>query len=275
MIAAGIRPEVDARADRRARGRARHPRRRRAAHERPGRARGRRVRRAPRHRLRALGAAAASRRGARRLARGAAGGVPRRAPATTLKVAGVELFCCGRVTALRAATRRCSRSTRAAAATGACCVRDGRLAGAILLGDLRDAPRLRELAPAAPRCRRSCWTPARERVPELRTATSWSAAVQAVPRATIAAAISAERADDGRAGQPSHAGRHRLRRVPRARAGAARRGRGRDARRAARAGGGRRGGRLIRDLLAALSRRRAARASRRRRPASRRPRART
>ena len=48
VIAAGMRPEVDARPDRRAGGRARDPRRRRAAHERARRARGRRVRRAPR-----------------------------------------------------------------------------------------------------------------------------------------------------------------------------------------------------------------------------------
>jgi ferredoxin-nitrate reductase len=66
-------------------------------------------------------------------------------PATTLKVAGIELFCCGRVTAgprdeevLALDTRRC-RYRRLLIAD------DGRLAGAILLGDLRDARALREL----------------------------------------------------------------------------------------------------------------------------------
>ncbi len=66
-------------------------------------------------------------------------------PATTLKVAGVELFCCGRVDAegrdeevLALDTRRC-RYRRLLVSE------DGRLAGAILLGDLRDARVLREL----------------------------------------------------------------------------------------------------------------------------------
>jgi len=64
--------------------------------------------------------------------------------ATTLKVAGIELFCCGRVTeepgdeeVLALDTRR-GRYRRLL-------VRDGRLEGAILLGDLRDARALREL----------------------------------------------------------------------------------------------------------------------------------
>ncbi|HEX6389795.1 MAG TPA: molybdopterin-dependent oxidoreductase, partial [Solirubrobacteraceae bacterium] len=66
-------------------------------------------------------------------------------PATTLKVAGIDLFCCGRVTAgprdeevLALDTRRC-RYRRLLVSE------DGRLAGAILLGDLRDARALREL----------------------------------------------------------------------------------------------------------------------------------
>jgi len=64
--------------------------------------------------------------------------------ATTLKVAGIELFCCGRVTeqdgdeeVLALDTRR-GRYRRLL-------VRDGRLAGAILLGDLGDARALRAL----------------------------------------------------------------------------------------------------------------------------------
>ena len=66
-------------------------------------------------------------------------------PATTLKVAGVELFCCGRLAeqerdeeVLALDTRRCRYRRLLVSA-------DGRLAGAILLGDLRDARVLREL----------------------------------------------------------------------------------------------------------------------------------
>jgi ferredoxin-nitrate reductase len=66
-------------------------------------------------------------------------------PATTLKVAGIDLFCCGRVMAgprdeevLALDTRRC-RYRRLLVSD------DGRLAGAILLGDLRDARALRAL----------------------------------------------------------------------------------------------------------------------------------
>jgi ferredoxin-nitrate reductase len=65
-------------------------------------------------------------------------------PATTLKVAGIELFCCGRVVeedgdeeVLTLDTRR-GRYRRLL-------LRDGRLEGAILLGDLRDAQQLRGL----------------------------------------------------------------------------------------------------------------------------------
>jgi ferredoxin-nitrate reductase len=65
-------------------------------------------------------------------------------PATTLKVAGVELFCCGRVTGgagdeeVLALDSRRGRYRKLV-------LRDGRLAGAILLGDLGDARALREL----------------------------------------------------------------------------------------------------------------------------------
>ncbi len=65
-------------------------------------------------------------------------------PATTLKVAGVDLFCCGRTVAehddeeVLALDSRSGRYRKLV-------LRDGRLAGAILLGDLAEARSLREL----------------------------------------------------------------------------------------------------------------------------------
>jgi ferredoxin-nitrate reductase len=64
--------------------------------------------------------------------------------ATTLKVAGIELFCCGRVAEEDGDEEILSLDTRRGRYRRLL-VREGRLAGAILLGDLRDARALREL----------------------------------------------------------------------------------------------------------------------------------
>jgi ferredoxin-nitrate reductase len=65
-------------------------------------------------------------------------------PATTLKVAGVELFCCGRTTAEREDDEILALDSRSGRYRKLV-LRDGRLAGAILLGDLGEARPLREL----------------------------------------------------------------------------------------------------------------------------------
>ncbi|MCW3012238.1 MAG: molybdopterin oxidoreductase, partial [Solirubrobacterales bacterium] len=66
-------------------------------------------------------------------------------PATTLKVAGIELFCCGRVTHRDTDEEVLALDTRRGRYRRLLVGADGRLAGAILLGDLRDAKVLREL----------------------------------------------------------------------------------------------------------------------------------
>jgi ferredoxin-nitrate reductase len=66
-------------------------------------------------------------------------------PATTLKVAGIDLFCCGRVTEHDRDEEVLALDTRRGRYRRLLVAQDGRLAGAILLGDLRDARRLREL----------------------------------------------------------------------------------------------------------------------------------
>lgn len=65
--------------------------------------------------------------------------------ATTLKVAGIELFCCGRVAAEHEDEEVLALDTRRGRYRRLLVGPDGRLAGAILLGDLRDARALREL----------------------------------------------------------------------------------------------------------------------------------
>jgi ferredoxin-nitrate reductase len=109
--------------------------------------------------------------------------------ATTLKVSGIDLFCAGDP-ALHAGDEEVLELDTRRGRYKRLIVRDGRLAGATLLGDLADAPRLRELAVSgAP-------------VPEDVLGTDGAAAeaangdelvcsCQAVPRATIAAAIRA------------------------------------------------------------------------------------
>lgn len=66
------------------------------------------------------------------------------APATTLKVAGIELFCCGRVTEQEGDEEILSLDTRQGRYRRLL-INEGRLEGAILLGDLRDAQALRRL----------------------------------------------------------------------------------------------------------------------------------
>jgi ferredoxin-nitrate reductase len=66
-------------------------------------------------------------------------------PATTLKVAGIELFCCGRVAADHRDEEVLALDTRQGRYRRLLVGDDARLAGAILLGDLRDAKVLRRL----------------------------------------------------------------------------------------------------------------------------------
>ena len=65
-------------------------------------------------------------------------------PATTLKVAGIDLFCCGRVAEEEGDEEVLALDTRRGRYRRLLVDADGRLAGAILLGDLRDAKALRE-----------------------------------------------------------------------------------------------------------------------------------
>jgi ferredoxin-nitrate reductase len=67
------------------------------------------------------------------------------APATSLKVAGIDLFCCGRVDPDERDDEVLALDTRRGHYRRLLIRPDGRLAGAILLGDLRDARVLREL----------------------------------------------------------------------------------------------------------------------------------
>jgi ferredoxin-nitrate reductase len=66
-------------------------------------------------------------------------------PATTLKVAGIDLFCCGRVAAQPRDEEVLSLDTRRGRYRRLLIDEDARLAGAILLGDLREAKTLRRL----------------------------------------------------------------------------------------------------------------------------------
>ena len=66
-------------------------------------------------------------------------------PATTLKVAGIDLFCCGRARRDDGDDELLSLDTRRGHYRRLLIGADGRLAGAILLGDLNDAQQLRTL----------------------------------------------------------------------------------------------------------------------------------
>ncbi len=111
--------------------------------------------------------------------------------ATTLKVSGIDLFCAGDPAlhpgdeeVLELDTRR-GRYKRLI-------VRDGRLAGATLLGDLADAPRLRELAVSgAPVPEEVLDVGAGGGAGQTASGDELVCSCQAVPRATIEAAIGA------------------------------------------------------------------------------------
>lgn len=105
--------------------------------------------------------------------------------ATTLKVSGVDVFCAGDPLLhpgdeelLELDTRR-GRYKRLI-------VRDGRLAGATLLGDMGDAPRLRELAVSGAPVPDDVFSAA---APQTATGDELVCSCQAVARATIEAAI--------------------------------------------------------------------------------------
>ena len=109
--------------------------------------------------------------------------------ATTLKVSGVDLFCAGDP-ALAAGDEEVLELDTRRGRYKRLIVRDGRLAGATLLGDLADAPRLRELAVSG--------APVPADVLGADGAAAAAAngdelicSCQAVPRATIEAAIRA------------------------------------------------------------------------------------
>src|SRR5262249_38590711 len=68
-----------------------------------------------------------------------------RKPSTTLKVAGIDLFCCGQVDHQDDNDELLALDTRRGHYRRLLIDRDRRLVGAILLGDLRDAQRLKEL----------------------------------------------------------------------------------------------------------------------------------
>jgi ferredoxin-nitrate reductase len=107
--------------------------------------------------------------------------------ATTLKVSGIDLFCAGDP-ALEAGDEEVLELDTRRGRYKRLIVRDGRLAGATLLGDLADAPRLRELAVSG--------APVPEDVldadaPETATGDELVCSCQAVPRAAIESAIRA------------------------------------------------------------------------------------
>ena len=145
VFATGIRPEVALARDAGLElGRGVHGRRQ-PARERARRVGRRRVRRAPRHGLRAVGAGARQARAAGAAIAGRPAAFLGAVPATTLKVAGIDLFCAGQaaesddmadeVIALDSRRERYRKLV----------VKDGRLSGATLLGELGDARTLREL----------------------------------------------------------------------------------------------------------------------------------
>lgn len=105
--------------------------------------------------------------------------------ATTLKVSGVDLFCAGDPTVRPGDEELLELDTRRVRYRRLI-VRDGRLAGATLLGDLADAPRLRELAASGMPVPDDVLVPAAPRAVEL---DELVCSCQAVPRRAIASAI--------------------------------------------------------------------------------------
>lgn len=105
--------------------------------------------------------------------------------ATTLKVSGVDLFCAGDPALEQGDEELLELDTRRGRYKRLI-VRDGRLAGATLLGDMTDAPRLRELAVSGASVPDDVFSAA---MPETATGDELVCSCQAVPRATIEAAI--------------------------------------------------------------------------------------
>jgi ferredoxin-nitrate reductase len=105
--------------------------------------------------------------------------------ATTLKVSGVDLFCAGDPALEQGDEELLELDTRRGRYERLI-VRDGRLAGATLLGDMTDAPRLRELAVSGASVPDDVFSAA---MPETATGDELVCSCQAVPRATIEAAI--------------------------------------------------------------------------------------
>ena len=109
--------------------------------------------------------------------------------ATTLKVSGIDLFCAGDP-ALEAGDEEVLELDTRRGRYKRLIVRDGRLAGATLLGDLADAPRLRELAVSGAPVPEDVLGSDGDAV-EAANGDELVCSCQAVPRTTIATAIRA------------------------------------------------------------------------------------
>ena len=107
--------------------------------------------------------------------------------ATTLKVSGVDLFCAGDP-ALRSGDEELLELDTRRGRYKRLIVREGRLAGATLLGDMRDAPRLRELAVSGAQVPDDVFGSDAE-ASQTATGDELICSCQAVPRATIESAI--------------------------------------------------------------------------------------
>ncbi len=107
--------------------------------------------------------------------------------ATTLKVSGVDLFCAGDPRLQRGDEELLELDTRRGRYKRLI-VREGRLAGATLLGDMRDAPRLRELAVSGAQVPDDVFGSDAEAA-QTATGDELICSCQAVPRTTIEAAI--------------------------------------------------------------------------------------
>ncbi len=107
--------------------------------------------------------------------------------ATTLKVSGVDLFCAGEPRLQSGDEELLELDTRRGRYKRLI-VREGRLAGATLLGDMRDAPRLRELAVSGAQVPDDVFGSDAEAA-QTATGDELICSCQAVPRTTIEAAI--------------------------------------------------------------------------------------
>lgn len=107
--------------------------------------------------------------------------------ATTLKVSGVDLFCAGDPSLRQGDEELLELDTRRGRYKRLI-VREGRLAGATLLGDMRDAPRLRELAVSGAQVPDDVFGSDADAA-QTATGDELICSCQAVPRTTIEAAI--------------------------------------------------------------------------------------